>query len=46
MKVTIIGTLPPLKGIPPYCFELLRSLSKHIDAKAITGGNNVQVEEN
>lgn len=28
MKVTIIGTLPPLKGISPYCLDLIKSLSK------------------
>ncbi len=33
MKITIIGTLPPLKAISPYCFYLLESLSKitHIE---------------
>ncbi|NAT10286.1 hypothetical protein C4E22_01825 [ANME-1 cluster archaeon AG-394-G06] len=29
-KVTMIGTLPPIKGLSPYCLELLKSLSKHI----------------
>ncbi|NLZ73592.1 MAG: glycosyltransferase family 4 protein [Bacteroidales bacterium] len=28
-KITFIGTLPPIKGISPYCKELLTSLSKH-----------------
>ncbi len=26
-RVTLIGTLPPIKGISPYCHELLKSLS-------------------
>jgi len=29
-KITLIGTLPPIKGISPYCQELLKSLSKRI----------------
>ncbi len=27
MKVTLIGTLPPIKGLSPYCTELLKALS-------------------
>lgn len=33
--VTLIGTLPPLKGISPYCQELLKSLSKNIEVEFI-----------
>jgi len=29
-KITLIGTLPPIKGISPYCQELLKSLSKRV----------------
>ncbi|NYT11114.1 MAG: glycosyltransferase family 4 protein [Methanomassiliicoccales archaeon] len=29
-SIVMIGTLPPLKGISPYCLELLKSLSKKI----------------
>ena len=32
-KITLIGTLPPIKGISPYCQELLKSLSKRIGVK-------------
>ncbi len=35
MKVTIIGTLPPLKGISPYCLELVKALSKHVEIEFI-----------
>lgn len=28
MKVTIVGTLPPIKAISPYCYHLVESLSK------------------
>ena len=30
MKVTLIGTLPPLKGISPYCLELTKAISELI----------------
>lgn len=33
--VTIIGTLPPIKGLSPYCLELLKSLSKSIETEFI-----------
>jgi len=32
-KITLIGTLPQIKGISPYCQELLKSLSKRIGGK-------------
>lgn len=35
MKVTLIGTLPPLKGISPYCSELLKSISKEVEVEFI-----------
>jgi len=34
-KVTLIGTLPPIKGISPYCKDLLTSLSKHVPVEFI-----------
>jgi len=30
MKITLIGTLPPIKGISEYCIELANSLSKEM----------------
>ncbi|GAH33224.1 unnamed protein product, partial [marine sediment metagenome] len=35
MKVTLIGTLPPIKGLSPYCQELLKSLSENIEVEFI-----------
>ncbi|WP_410508129.1 glycosyltransferase family 4 protein [Methanosarcina hadiensis] len=29
-SVTLIGSLPPIKGISPYCYELMMALSKYI----------------
>ena len=29
MKITILGSFPPLRGISSYCFELTRSIIKH-----------------
>lgn len=29
-SVTLIGSLPPIKGISPYCYELMSSLSKYV----------------
>jgi len=34
-KITLIGTLPPVKGLSPYCQELLKSLSKKIEVEFI-----------
>jgi len=34
-KITLIGTLPQIKGISPYCQELLKSLSKRIGVEFI-----------
>jgi len=34
-KTTLIGTLPPIKGISPYCLELLKSLSKRVEVEFI-----------
>lgn len=31
--VTIVGTLPPIKGISPYCTELIKSISKNINCE-------------
>lgn len=33
--VTIVGTLPPIKGISPYCLELIKSISKKINCEFI-----------
>jgi len=35
MKVTLIGTPPPIKGLSHYCRELLKSLSKNIEVEFI-----------
>ena len=35
MKVTFIGTLPPIKGMSPYCLELVTELSKHVEVEFI-----------
>lgn len=35
-KTTLIGTLPPVKGLSPYCQELLKSLSKKIKVEFIS----------
>lgn len=35
MKITLIGTLPPIKGISEYCIEQTRSLSKKVDVEFI-----------
>jgi len=35
MKATLIGTLPQIKGISPYCLELLRSLAKRVEVEFI-----------
>ena len=34
-KITLIGILPQIKGISPYCQELLKSLSKRIGVEFI-----------
>lgn len=31
----MIGTLPPIKGISPYCTELFKALSKHVEVEFI-----------
>ena len=31
MKVTLIGTLPPIKALSPYCYHLAVALSKKVD---------------
>lgn len=33
--VTLIGTLPPIKGLSPYCQELLKSLSQDVETEFI-----------
>jgi glycosyltransferase involved in cell wall biosynthesis len=35
MKVTLIGTLPPIKALSPYCFHLAEALSEKIDVEFI-----------
>ena len=35
MKITLIGTLPPIKALSPYCFHLTQALSKKIDLEFI-----------
>ncbi|MDI6832121.1 MAG: glycosyltransferase [Actinomycetota bacterium] len=35
VDVTLIGTLPPLKGISPYCAELASILSEHLEIEFI-----------
>lgn len=35
MKTTLIGTLPPIKGLSPYCTELLKALSKQVNVEFI-----------
>ena len=30
LKVTLVGTLPPIKGVSPYCLALARSLEGHV----------------
>src|SRR3972149_6826985 len=34
MRVTLLGTLPPLKGISPYCAHLLEALASSNDLDA------------
>ena len=41
-KITLIGTLPQIKGISPYCQELLKSLSKRIGVKKMLQGNYIE----
>jgi len=36
MKITLIGTLPPLKALSPYCFHLAKALSKKVDLNFIS----------
>jgi glycosyltransferase involved in cell wall biosynthesis len=36
MKITLIGTLPPIKAISPYCFHLTQALSKIVATEFIT----------
>ncbi|KYK31989.1 MAG: hypothetical protein AYK22_00065 [Thermoplasmatales archaeon SG8-52-3] len=31
MKITLIGTLPPIKALSPYCYHLADALSKKVD---------------
>ncbi len=35
VELSMIGTLPPLKGISPYCAELASSLGKHVSMEFI-----------
>lgn len=34
-SITLIGTLPPIKGLSPYCLELLKSLAIHVKVEFI-----------
>jgi len=34
-RVTLIGTLPPIKGLSHYCQGLLKSLSKRVEVEFI-----------
>ncbi len=36
MKITLIGTLPPIKALSPYCYHLAEALSKKIDLDFIS----------
>lgn len=36
MKVTLLGTLPPLRAISPYCLELVRHLDSLVDLDVLT----------
>jgi len=36
MKITLIGTLPPLKALSPYCFHLADALSKKTNLEFIS----------
>ena len=35
MKITLIGTLPPIKALSPYCYHLAEALSKIIELEFI-----------
>ena len=35
VELSMIGTLPPLKGISPYCAELVSSLSEHVSMEFV-----------
>ena len=37
MKITLIGTLPPIKALSPYCYHLAEALSKKINVDFIFG---------
>jgi len=39
MKITMIGTLPPIKALSPYCYHLADALSKKIDLEFISFKN-------
>jgi glycosyltransferase involved in cell wall biosynthesis len=39
MKITLIGTLPPIKALSPYCYHLAEALSKKIDVDFINFNN-------
>lgn len=36
MKITFVGTLPPLKALSPYCYHLAEALSKKIDLEFVS----------
>jgi hypothetical protein len=39
MKVTLIGTLPPIKALSSYCYHLTKVLSEKIDVEFINFKN-------
>jgi glycosyltransferase involved in cell wall biosynthesis len=41
MKITLIGTFPPMKALSPYCFHLAEALSKKISLEFISLKNSL-----
>ena len=41
MKVTLIGTLPPIKALSPYCYHLTDALSKKVDIEFLNFKNSL-----
>jgi len=41
MKVTLIGTLPPIKALSPYCYHLADALSKKVDIEFFNFKNSL-----
>jgi len=36
MKITFVGTLPPIKALSPYCYHLAEALSKKHEVEIFT----------